>query len=245
MDLKELHLAPSIEDIGKNWYYAVKSEAINSYLDQDKVKNIIDVGAGSGYFAYQFAKNNIADHVYCVDINYDNERQEVLENGNKIDFVKSLKNDDIIADVALFNDVIEHVPDDIALLKEYIPQIKKGGYVLVTVPAFHFMWSTHDDYLGHYRRYTIKSLNETMQKAGLEVIKCNYFFASLFPLVFVMRKLGDIKRKILKTPMKSDMANQNPLISKILRNIHFWESKIIFPHNKLYGLTVFCLARKK
>jgi 2-polyprenyl-3-methyl-5-hydroxy-6-metoxy-1,4-benzoquinol methylase len=245
MDLKEIHLIDEVEDIRKNWYYTEKSKACMEYLPLESAQTLIDIGSGSGFIAREFALNNIVKNVFCVDINYAEDRVEKLKKGSAVKYTNSIQDEDVSADIALFNDVIEHVEDDVALLKEYLPKIKSGGYVLITVPAFNFMWSAHDDYVVHYRRYNKKSLEKAVEDAGLEVVKTNYFYATLFPLVFVMRKLDNLKRKFIKTPIKSAMKQPNPFVNAVLQKIHAFERKLVFKRNKAYGLTVFCLARKK
>ena len=62
------------------------------------------------------------------------------------------------ADLLLYMDVLEHVDDDLGLLTAYLDQLERGGRVLITVPAFDFLWSNHDIFLEHKRRYTLKQV---------------------------------------------------------------------------------------
>ena len=109
------------------------------------------------------------------------EEKEEQQNSKPIKFVKSV--DKTTQDLVLMMDVLEHVPDDVALLKEYADTMEKGGRVLITVPAFQFLWSGHDVFLEHYRRYTIEMMEKTIRDAGLTPVKSRYFFGLLFPLV--------------------------------------------------------------
>lgn len=83
---------------------------------------------------------------------------------------------------ALLLDVIEHLPDDVAALEHVRRALGNGGdrFVLVTVPAFQFLWSPWDDIEKHKRRYTRASLTESLETAGFRVERMTFFFSSLF-----------------------------------------------------------------
>jgi hypothetical protein len=102
-------------------------------------------------------------------------------------FVKSVEN--VSQNLILMMDVLEHVDDDIGLLKQFSGPMSDNANILITVPAFEFLWSGHDVFLEHRRRYTIKSLERVVYKAGLEPVKMRYFFGSLFPAVAGIRLL--------------------------------------------------------
>jgi ubiquinone/menaquinone biosynthesis C-methylase UbiE len=70
-------------------------------------------------------------------------------------------------DIVTAMDVIEHIPDDKAALREISRILKPGGYLLATVPAFQSLWSDHDVALHHFRRYTQPSFRDVIQRSGL------------------------------------------------------------------------------
>jgi hypothetical protein len=96
------------------------------------------------------------------------------------------------AALVLLMDVIEHVPDDVALLRE----LQSRGYAagrtrfLITVPAYQALFCAHDRVLGHYRRYTVGMLQRSAAAAGLQVRVSGYLFASLLP-VRVLQVFGE------------------------------------------------------
>jgi 2-polyprenyl-3-methyl-5-hydroxy-6-metoxy-1,4-benzoquinol methylase len=92
-------------------------------------------------------------------------------------------------DVLLAMDVLEHVKDDAGALSHWLTYLRPGGYVLVTVPAFPWLWSYHDDRLGHIRRHTRASLNRLATACALEPVTTRYAFGYLLPGVAVTRKL--------------------------------------------------------
>lgn len=91
--------------------------------------------------------------------------------------------------IALF-DVLEHVPDDEASLESLRSLLKPNGYLFITVPAFHFLWSRHDEVHRHYRRYRMGELKRKVSMAGMDVVYASYFNTLLFPFIAMARMLG-------------------------------------------------------
>jgi SAM-dependent methyltransferase len=86
-------------------------------------------------------------------------------------------------------DVIEHVADDIVLLREAGRVLRPGGVLLVTVPALPWLWSSHDEVNGHFRRYTLPALTAALQAGGFSPARVSYYNALLLPLA-IMRKFA-------------------------------------------------------
>ncbi|MDB5491664.1 MAG: putative SAM-dependent methyltransferase [Micavibrio sp.] len=238
MDLKEEDILG--DKIGSHWYYVSKGRALTRFLGTLRTKNLLDVGAGSGIFSRQLLDQGIAERAVCVDPNYAEEKAET-HNGKEIAFVRQDKGP---YNLVLMMDVLEHVPDDVALLKEYGDQMPKGGHVLITVPAFQFLWSGHDVFLEHYRRYTAKMVEDIVKAAGLEVVKTRYFFGLLFPLVCAIRF---VKTKLLnqgKIEAHSELKLYPDAVNCALIAAHDIERWTIFDFNKVAGLSVFCLCKK-
>jgi Methyltransferase domain len=97
--------------------------------------------------------------------------------------------------LVLLMDVIEHVADDRAFLRDLAgrPYVDRDTRFLVTVPAYQFLFSAHDRFLGHYRRYSNRSLKTHVEDAGLAVEAIGYFFFSLLPI----RWMQAVKERVL------------------------------------------------
>ena len=93
-------------------------------------------------------------------------------------------------DALLFLDVIEHVPDDVALLAGTPGRLPPLGTVVVTVPARPELWSTHDIYYGHFRRYTRTTLRHSLESAGLRPRSVRYMFRSLLMAAALIKAAG-------------------------------------------------------
>jgi hypothetical protein len=139
-------------------------------------------------------------------------------------------------------DVLEHVDDDVALLKEYMDKVPHGSRFLITVPAFQFLWSGHDDFLEHKRRYTLKQLEEIVRRAGLFVKYGAYNFGMVFPIAAILRLAQ--KASINDKTARSQLTRHHPLVNKTLKSLCDAELPFM-KFNRVAGLSVFCLAEKR
>lgn len=90
--------------------------------------------------------------------------------------------------VGLF-DVLEHMEDDAAFLREIARTLVRGGRMYLTVPAHSLLWSAEDDYAVHHRRYTLRGLRSRLREAGFAVELGTYIFAALVAPILLMRSL--------------------------------------------------------
>lgn len=234
MDVKEEGLLSG--EIGQHWYYKSKAKALTRIIRGCNVAGVLDVGAGSGFFSKYLLSHSAATKADCVDIAYEQD-SEIEVAGKKLRYLRALQPSD--ADLVLLMDVLEHVDDDTGLLRDVIANTAPGTWFAITVPAFKFLWSGHDDFLGHKRRYTLSMLRRAVEAAGLKVSKLHYFYGLVFPLAVAVRMLGKLKRG----PSKSDMRAHSAPVNSALYAICAAETHVM-GLNKIMGLTVFCLCRK-
>ncbi len=240
MDLKELENGVNPEI---HWYYQSKILPLIAYTKKLLRNNIpltiVDVGSGSGFFAITLERKfpDQIKKVYLVDINYTAEEIEATR-GAKIEKTLSIPAK-IENGLVILMDVLEHLEDDLKMLKE-IKAASSGdnNHFFITVPAFNSLWSGHDDYLGHYRRYKIASLRAVLEKAAYKTQNCHYLYGSLFPMIWAARKIYNVT----KTTPESNMRPFNPLTNKILLKITSAEMPFT-TMNKVFGVT--CAASGK
>jgi SAM-dependent methyltransferase len=97
-------------------------------------------------------------------------------------------------DLAVSLDVIEHLDDDLTALRELRRTVAPGGALLVTVPAYQWLWSGHDEINHHHRRYTRRSLQRVASQAGWTQVRTTYFNSLLLPVAIVLRVLDRVNR---------------------------------------------------
>src|SRR6516165_6366800 len=117
-------------------------------------------------------------------------------------------------DLVLMMDVLEHVDDDRGLVRHYAAKVPSGAHFLVTVPAFRFLWSGHDVFLEHKRRYRLGEIENAMRDAGLQIAKGAYYFGLVFPLAAAVR-LATRGATQPKSSLKKHGAVTNALLTAI------------------------------
>jgi len=232
MDLKETDILG--DNIGEHWYYCSKAAATRRMLGEAPIKRILDVGAGSGFFSHHLLTHTAAREAWCVDISYPADFSATTA-GKPVHYRRAI--DSVDADLVLLMDVLEHVDDDLGLLKSYVDKVPSGSRFLMTVPAFRFLWSGHDDFLEHKRRYTLGQFEALTEKAGLTVERGAYYFGAVFPMAVASRLIPGSS-----TP-RSQLKKHHPLVNALLKALCRLELPLM-NLNRVAGLSVFVLARK-
>lgn len=109
-------------------------------------------------------------------------------------------------DVAVCCDVIEHLEDDQAGLAEVLRILRPGGIAVITVPAYKWLWSEHDEALSHRRRYERRELHDKLKVHGVEVVKLTFAVSFVLPIVLGTRLLGRLRIRKLGKPHTQTMA---------------------------------------
>jgi SAM-dependent methyltransferase len=104
-------------------------------------------------------------------------------------------------DLAVSLDVIEHLEDDLGALRELRRTVAPGGALLVTVPAYQWLWSGHDEINHHHRRYTRRSLQRVAEQAGWRQVRTTYFNSLLLPVAIVLRVLERVNTKTTESSL--------------------------------------------
>jgi SAM-dependent methyltransferase len=124
--------------------------------------------------------------------------------------------------VCLF-DVLEHVEDDQGALNCVYERVEKGGTVILTVPAFQWLYGSHDKAHHHFRRYTATHLRVLAERAGFRVKRRGYFNTLLFPLVASLRLIG----RVLGNSPSSDAAIPAAPVNWLLYRIFAAEALVV------------------
>lgn len=84
-------------------------------------------------------------------------------------------------------DVLEHIEDDVTVLREMSVALKKEGFLLITVPQHRWLWSPVDEYACHVRRYSVSELHRKLESAGFAIIRSTSFVSLLLPAMLLSR----------------------------------------------------------
>jgi SAM-dependent methyltransferase len=143
------------------------------------------------------------------------------------------------ADVVVSLEVIEHVDSDLAALHEYRRVLRPSGTLLVTVPAYESLWSSHDDWAGHRRRYGAGQLARTVARAGFEVDRTSYYFSFLVPPAYAVRRTP-LRRLMGDT---DEETSGSPRVSRVMMAAARAERVLLRRTGRLpFGLSVLALA---
>jgi SAM-dependent methyltransferase len=237
VDLKEEKILG--DQVYSHWYYRAKAAALLRDLGGLAPKEILDIGAGSGFFSRSLLARTGAQRATCVDIGYPQDRDEHWH-GKPIAFRRTIERSR--ADLVLAMDVIEHVENDSALISTYCDLVPAGARFIISVPAFHFLWSAHDVFLEHYRRYTLHTLETAMQRGGLIVDWSHYYYAAVFPLAAAVRLMERLKSPKAVTP-QSQLRRHGRLTNAALSALLAAERPLMRA-NRLFGLSAFAGGHK-
>ena len=191
---------------------------------------LLDVGCGAGLFFDRLAQYG---HVEGVEA----DRSAVEQSGRWRDRIHlgHLSPDGAAFDVILLLDVLEHVDDARALLRTAASRLSPRGRMLITVPAFQCLWSSHDVLNHHVRRYSRSGLTADLEASGLNVVDARYLFQSL-----VAPKLGVAMLETLMPTAPRVPRIPSPLVNDIL------QSWVRFEHAVLgwlpFGASVLAVA---
>jgi SAM-dependent methyltransferase len=237
MDLKEEEILG--DQVDAHWYYKAKAAALLKDCAGLTPISILDIGAGSGFFSRHLLVHTSAARATCVDIGYAQDRDEQWC-GKPLLFRRAISTSD--ADLVLAMDVIEHVDDDAALMRPYVDLVPAGARFIFSVPAFKFLWSGHDVFLGHHRRYTLAALERSIAKFGLILDWSHYYYGLVFPLAAATRVLERVTSGQSREP-KSQLRRHGAVVNATLAALCAAERPLMRA-NKLGGLTVFAGCHK-
>ena len=228
-----------IKNQEKNWWFQARKkiiEQIISGINLKKKNNILDFGAGSGVNLDMLRRYGL------VDAHEQNKyaRTIIKKKNKKIkNLYSTLRIKKKFYDLILMADVIEHVKQPKKLLKSLKKFLKKDGRILITVPAYQFLFSTKDEVLGHYRRYDKKSLKNELN--GFKIENISYFNTFLCVPIVMMTLLNKF---LNRNYIKKAETTPNFIINKLCFIIFTAEKYFIKYFNLPFGISIYILAKK-
>lgn len=210
--------------------------------------NVADIGAGDRFFDEELLKalkdNKQSAKIFCVDVNYP--KDETASGGIVLKTDVSQLADNSM-DCIFMMDVLEHVENDKEFYRLVYQKLKSGGVMIVTVPAFQSLFSVHDEFLKHYRRYDYETLKGTTAGSSTMICSSHYFYTCLaivrwFQLRFNMLSMN--KEKGIAQWAYSNSAPITKFIKAVL-NMDFYINKLLAHFGiRLPGLSLLATLKK-
>ena len=187
----------------RHWWYRGRRSVLERVIDDLRLParaRILDAGCGSGRNMVEFARHGIVTGIELSETSVCLARKR--EVGDVVEgSVLDMPFDADAFDVAASLDVIEHLEDDLQALRELRRVVAPGGALLVTVPAYQWLWSGHDEINHHHRRYTRRSLQRIGEQAGWQQVRTTYFNSLLLPAAILLRVLDRFSRRTTESSL--------------------------------------------
>jgi SAM-dependent methyltransferase len=227
-----------------HWWYTGRRKILSSFVEDicrrvtDRRPRILDVGCGTGANLLMLSKYGDAEGVDVSEDALAFCRERGLANV-KLGAAEELPYDDGTFDLVTALDVVEHLDDDLAGLREMRRVLRPGGRVLLFVPTFMFLWGLQDDVSNHRRRYRMPELQRVLEQAGFEVERTTYANITFFTPILAMRKLMRL------TGIKAESENNInvPALNGVLARMLGAESFVLRYMNIPFGVSGLCVAR--
>lgn len=232
---------------GYHWWFrgrrAIVGAVIGSELgSMTPGARILDVGCGTGTnlaLLRRFGEvQGVESELAAVEFCRRNGEPDVEHHlGSDLPFP------DTSFDLVTLLDVIEHVEDDRVLLEEALRTLVPGGHVLVTVPAYMWMWGAQDEIAHHHRRYTRPQLRSSLAGAGFVPRRLTYFNSILFAPVAAIRLARRLRPADAEPHSDFEMNRPGPFNS-LLAGAFSSEARLVRRMDLPFGVSILCLARR-
>lgn len=220
-----------------HWWFAGRRRILDQLLKSLRLpreSRILEVGCGTG--------GNIAmlrNYGSVTAVELDSFARDHVRTAMKVDVVPgSLPYDlpyaDRKFDVICLFDVLEHVERDREALRILRERLAPNGLLIITVPAYQWLYSSHDEQHHHYRRYTARQLQTIARAAGLQPTRVGYYNSVLFPLALIRR----LAEKLLGLHPIDDSALPGSLLNGFLYRAFCFEARVIGGWFFPFGLSV-------
>ena len=232
-----------VED--SHWWFVGRRAILESFLHGiiEKINaekpHILDVGCGTGANLEMLANFGEAEGVDISDDALEFCEAKGLKAHKGL--AEELPFADESFDVVTALDVVEHLDDDIAGLKEMHRVLKTGGRTLIFVPAFMWLWGVQDDISNHRIRYTKKQIVERLEKAGFEIERATYANWTFFAPILAGRTLMKITGIKPESENNVNVSALNGFFGKIFSAERLWLRNFNFP----FGVSIVITAKKK
>lgn len=226
----------------EHWWYLGRKDIIDQIMRNFVGENnkILDIGGGMGgniELLSKYGKVTIFEkNSYAVNHLTNLNLCQVIQGS----FPENIDKEWLNYDVFTMFDVLEHVSNDQQALIDLYNSMKLNGKLILTVPAYQSLFSTHDEIFHHYRRYNIREILDKSNMAGFKIQHYTYFNTLLFPIAYTSRILSKAFPKL----QKYEQANNNSGGNLILKNIFSLEKHLVSKFSLPFGLSILLILKK-
>lgn len=230
----------------KNWWFVARRQMILQLVKRGGFKKdikILEIGCSGGSLI-KFLIQNKFSNITGIDLSdraIEWCKKRGVENVRVMDGMKTLFKDNEF-DLVIVSDVLEHMKEDSMALAEWWRILKPGGTLVVFVPAFDFLWSSHDEINHHYRRYSKSDLEKKLKKANFGILYGSYWNFCLFFPVSLSRLWQRTRNRAGKS--KDQLHFLNPLVNQILATVLQFENQLLRFLRFPFGVSVYAVCRK-
>jgi len=244
MDIKEIN---SSNKFRHPWEISRATNILSLINRSMTTGDIADIGAGDLYFA-GLLKSLTGRNISAVDHAYKSFKPENPSVLQLYEDIGQLHKDQFGAVFLL--DVLEHNNNEAEFLGKISELLKTNGKLIVTVPAFQFLFSEHDRFLDHKRRYSKHQLKDILLKSGYETEETFYFFFALFAVrIIELLTINFAGKPLIKHSIGSWKYAASSVITKIILftlNIDFIICRTFSKLNIFIpGLSLCAICKKK
>lgn len=233
-----------------HWWYEGRRRLVELLLDGRLAagSSIVDVGCGTGdNFAMLEALAGPGGRLTGVELSeHAIKRVPPGPVGTRVGIAlaEHLPFRDGSADLLTSMDVVEHLDDDAVGLAEYHRVVRPGGWLLLTVPAYQWLWSVHDETAAHRRRYSRARLDAVVTGAGFTVDRSTYFNSFLVPPAAALRRTP-LRR--FASDNDEEVGQSSPTVSKVMTRLSNAERRLLARRRRgvPFGLSIALLARRR
>ena len=200
---------------------------------------ILDAGCGTGYQAREMARfGEVCAFDSAVQaVRYAAARGVAARQGE----LEAIPYADGDFDLVTALDVLEHADDDRRALSEIARVLRPKGLLVLTVPAFRFLWSAHDEVNHHKRRYTARGLRRKVTEAGFAVLRLTYYNTALFAPIALVRLAGRLRSPAGRSDFSvGSRALVNGFLKRVLFAEAWWLRHADFP----FGVSLVAVLTK-
>ena len=187
--------------------YLLRRYCIMDVISQVKPKRILEIGCGAGDTALHFAM--LGSEVVGIDLSDEAREQAVARTEShrkKITIQKEMPDGEQQFDMVASFEVLEHIEDDQAALRQWADKVTEDGYMLISVPCHQHRWGPSDVWAGHFRRYERAELTERLSEVGFEV---QLLWCYGFPLANLAEPIREwLGARRLKEEGEMEIANR-------------------------------------